>query len=130
MPGPRQLPDVRKRLRDIRGILELKASLTLDQTIAEIASRSRAYSGVSGGQPWTSPLKAVTRVRILLGCQVVGSKPRAVRNAAELNTAFLCVRPLQLHVVTSDGFEVPRADIADLAVLVVIPSVSGYRVGD
>src|SRR5258708_31318875 len=47
-----------------------------------------------------------------------------------LGTPALLIGPLELHRVAIHGLEVPRADVADLAVVVVIPAGPGNRIGD
>lgn len=46
MPGPRQLPDVRECVREILGVLELKASLSKPLRRSPLAAE---LIGVSGG---------------------------------------------------------------------------------
>src|SRR5579859_324050 len=47
-----------------------------------------------------------------------------------LNTAIRAVRPLLLHGIVADRFCLPGADVADFAVGLVIPALTGNRVCD
>src|SRR2546428_698806 len=46
------------------------------------------------------------------------------------DTRLRGVRPEQLHLVGTQLLVLPSADVADLAIRVVVPSLTGHRVGD
>ena len=60
--------------------------------------------------------------------------PQSLRIEGSWVTASLAacvlVRPLELHRVIPQFLGLPGADIADLAVRVVVPPLARYRIGD
>jgi hypothetical protein len=61
-----------------------------------------------------------------------GARGRPAANSLipALLAARVLVRPLHLHCVIPQFLSLLAADIANLAVKVVVPSVAGYRIGD
>ena len=49
---------------------------------------------------------------------------------AKLNAGVSCVGPFELDRVGAKLFCLPSADVTDFAVAVVVPALSGDRVGD
>src|SRR5450755_4322148 len=54
----------------------------------------------------------------------------AVRSDRHLRTSFVFVRPFQLHGITTVLPGLPRANVANLAIVVVVPALTGYRISD
>src|SRR6185437_12977216 len=92
------------------------------------ARRRRSTGGRPPQPPWRSRPRAGS-ARLCTsppGASPGGDGPASAASDARV----LLVRPLELHGVVAEPAGLPGADVADLAVLVVVPAVAWHGIGD